>query len=209
MSKGTAEWDEWFDIQPIKHGPTVEDLGKIRFKFEWCCQLDASEQLVKWSARDEAAGRIKKKRKVWRFRTMCAEHKYAWLHALSWLSKGCTGPRPARIPAAPMHQDDMRIAANNVALIDLPFVRLRHLLYNLHRFNSFGCKATRDYNLYTMFQLELHAFQAQVKRSSSHVVVHRSGLSAQLGLNLSHIRGLNFHLVMQRLALLYLSLIHI
>ena len=53
-----------------------------------------------------------------------------------------------------------------------------------------------------MFQLELHAYQAQVKRAADRVVVHRSGLSSQLGLPLSHIRGLNFHLVMQRLALL-------
>ena len=205
-----AEWDEWFDIQPVKKGPKLvagralkeHPLGRIRFCFEWCSPLDATEKLVEWSRKDQEAGRIKKKRKVWRFRAMCPEHKYAWIHALNWLSEGCVGPRPGRLPAPPLHKDDVRIAINNVALIDLPFVRLRHLLYNLWRFNCFKCKKTREFELYTLFQLELHAYKAQATRSSSHVVVHRSGLSAQTGLTLSHIRGLNFHLVMQRLALL-------
>ena len=205
LTQSNAEWDAWFDIQPIKNGPKVAagaGLGRIRFKFEWCSPLDALEKLVDWSARDQAAGRIKKKRKIWRFRAMCPEHKYSWIHALSWLSQGCTGPRPSRIPTPPMHQDDVRIAANNVSMIDLPFTRLRHLLYNLSRFKAFGCKSTREYELYAMFQLELHAYQAQVKRAGDRVVVHRSGLASQLGLPLSHIRGLNFHRVMQRLALL-------
>eukprot|EP01043_Picozoa_sp_COSAG02_P021110 COSAG02_NODE_1062_length_14852_cov_93.088660_2_plen_3370_part_00 len=204
VAKGAEEWDVWLDIQPIKHGPKVPDdsLGRVRFKFEWCSPLDATQKLVEWSARDQEAGRSKSKRRVWRFRAMCPEHKYAWIHALTWLSNGCTGPRPARIPAPPMHQDDVRIAANNVALIDLPFVRLRNLLYNLYRFDCFGCKSTPEYELYALFQLELHAYRAQVSRSSTHVVVPRTGISAQLGQTLSHIRGLNFHLCMQRLALL-------
>ena len=207
--QGTDKWDVWFDIQPVKKGPKLKlgqeaagGLGRIHLCFKWCSPLDASDKIVSWSAEDHEMKRIKQKREVWRFRAMSTEHKYAWVHALTWLSGGCQGQSPKPLPPPPLHREDVRLAVNNVALIDLPFIRLRHLLYNLHRFKCFKVKNTRDTRLYTMFQLETHAFKTQLSRHGGHVVVHRSGLSAQTGLSLSHIRGLNYHLVMERLALM-------
>lgn len=201
IARGAGAWEEWHDLQAVKKGPGGA-LGKIKIKFEWCSPLDATETMVEWAKDDHEKGYVYAKKQMYRFRALSVEHKYAWLHALKWLQGGCTGNKPKRLDPPPLHKDDVRLAVNNVAMIDLPFIRIRSLLYSCHRFGCFECANSRDWVLYAMFQLETYAYKKTVKKGESHVVVHRSGIAAQTGLALSHIRGLNYHSVMERLALL-------
>ena len=157
-------------------GMTKTPAVRIRLKY---APKDREEYLLKlWHQEDFNAGRVKDKTHTYRLRTLSNEIKYGWLHALHWAMQQCPGgvaeltkssnSGTTRMPPPPLLPRDATRAAHNPTEIDLPFSRLRQLLYNLNRFKCLSVSSNRAWKFYTMFQIEMYAtklhFEARAKK---------------------------------------------
>lgn len=131
------------------------------------------------------------------------QEKAAWMVALKWLEGNCVGksprsdPRmyPGGIPPKPLTRNEWSILRKEVGVLDLPFNNVRKLLRLLQ--NRGLLKVTdafsRDYVLYTSFQLELHAYRTAL----SDTMQRASGIERSI----QACDGLNFHMVLKHLCL--------
>ena len=92
---------------------------------------------------------------------MSPEIKYQWLNSLTWVAKDCQGAMPRKFAWPRLQARDVRMAQNNVALVDLPFARARHFLYFLERFNIMRVQDTREFVAYAMLQFELYCWKVK------------------------------------------------
>eukprot|EP01048_Picozoa_sp_COSAG05_P035621 COSAG05_NODE_15585_length_366_cov_0.584270_1_plen_110_part_00 len=107
------------------------------------------------------------------------------------------GQTPDLIPSAPLLPIELETAKSDCSQIDLPFHRVTALMGGLYSRRVLGAnKPTLRRTLYTVFNLETHAFS-----TASHKKKKRSPLMQ--GIYLQDVRGLNFHMVLERLALLH------
>eukprot|EP01047_Picozoa_sp_COSAG01_P016496 COSAG01_NODE_847_length_13139_cov_35.539647_2_plen_1792_part_00 len=199
---------EWFALDVVPKLGSHKS-ARIKLDISYAAPIDAEIELSQWAQRDIQDGFAKQRPVLWHFRASSVELKYGWVCALKWLQSACAahpvGP-PSALPPPTLHSTDARLVQNNVALLDLPFCRARHLLYNLYRFQCFGVQNSRDYLLYAMFQLEKYAwkFTTNAKAQIPQKMLRtRIGASAHIGVELDAVRGLDFHEVMMRLALIH------
>jgi hypothetical protein len=199
--EGGRMGQRWFDLQP------AASSGRLLLDLQYASPLESEAALIRWSEEDMKNDRLGKQVVTWRFRAPSVDLKYAWVHALKWLEAVCTDHhtlgRAPSLPAPTVNKFDLRLAVNNTALMDLPFLRVRHFLYNLYRFRCFGVQNNRNYLLYAVFQLELHAWkQPRSVQHRQRLIPKRMGASAHLGVSLEDMRGLDYHKTMTRLALI-------
>eukprot|EP01052_Picozoa_sp_SAG31_P010548 SAG31_NODE_580_length_13940_cov_16.175349_10_plen_2543_part_00 len=213
---GSKAWDEWYKVQAVRKSPkldTGQTLGEVRIRLKFVDHETEEEVLNKWIREDIKAERIRPKAETYRCRTLTNERKYGWLYALNWLANGCPAGlaglsrapswpalRGARMPPARLVPHDHRRAVICPAEMDLPFSRLRHLFYNLRRFNCLQVKESRSYLLYATFQIEMYAWKLDYSRRAD-LVSKRD--PHELGSRLEQFAGLDFHATMERLCLLF------
>ena len=162
---------------------------------------DAAKKLAELRASQLAV--IAPKRVDYRFRALSAGNQIAWVTAIRWLTRGCPEEtRPKPIPHAALVRAELTRACNNVAMIDLPMVRLTRLILGLHKRKAVGGhRPTRRWLVYAIFNMELHALantRAALKSKEA-----RRG--SENGVYLADIRGLSFQRTLERLALLHLG----
>ena len=162
---------------------------------------DAAKKLADLRASQLAV--IAPKRVDFRFRALSAGNQMAWVTAIRWLTRGCPeATRPKPIPHAALVRAELTRASNNVAMIDLPMVRLTRLILGLHKRRAVGGhRPTRRWLVYAIFNMELHAI-ANTKAALKSKETRRG---SENGVYLADIRGLSFHRTLERLALLHLG----
>eukprot|EP01043_Picozoa_sp_COSAG02_P018299 COSAG02_NODE_852_length_16531_cov_9.899586_2_plen_1882_part_00 len=140
---------------------------------------------------------------VYRFRAMNSGIKREWLAALRWIATGCQGAYvPLEMPIAKLFDDQMTRVENDISVLDLPFSRATLLYHGLYDRRIIGAhKPTRRRLVYTLFSLEMFSCtksqQQVVKKSKKYEAAFFDGVS------LADLRGLNFHLTLERLVLLH------
>jgi hypothetical protein len=146
-----------------------------------------------------------------RFRAMSEAIQRSWLGAVHWLATGCDpSNRPDDTPVPPLLSTELRRASNDISLLDLPFSRVPMLLKGLYMRKTMGAhKPTLRRLIYTVFNLELHASSGSVQHDHvSRKIAHRMRASDPSGIYLQELRGLNFHMALERLALLHYGKSH-
>jgi hypothetical protein len=135
----------------------------------------------------------------WRFQAANPYIARQWCTVLQWVANGCpTQQRPCRldIHSPPLLRRELMRAMHDVSLIDLPFSRATALLHGLYHRRVMGShKPTLRLSVYTIFQLETHAWG---QASSKGVRIRELN-----GSYLRDLRGLHFYNVLERLALLH------
>ena len=107
--------------------------------------------------------------------------------------------RPERMPLPTINKRDMERCQNNPALLPMPFARVRFFLIELHRYQSLGChRMTREWLLYTAFNLEMCAMQRNTQKSRE-----KDSMRSHIGQYISEIRGLDYMQTLRRLCLLH------
>ena len=146
---------------------------------------------------------IAPKRVDYRFRALSAGNQIAWVTAIRWLTRGCPeATRPKPIFHAALVPAELTRAANNIALIDLPMVRLTRLILGLYKRKAVGAhRPSRRWLVYAIFNMELHAI-ASTRAAMKNKDTRRGSGN---GVYLADLRGLSFHRTLERLALLHLG----
>eukprot|EP01043_Picozoa_sp_COSAG02_P011613 COSAG02_NODE_430_length_22462_cov_52.755042_19_plen_1433_part_00 len=187
----------------------VKSAGSVLIEMTYT-DLIPTEELV--AARDRAGGDFhkammveEKAEKVYRFRCMNSELRRSWLTALRWVATGCDAYKcrsavPDRLPSARMIEADAGRLESDISLVDLPFCRSSLLIQSLYNRRVMGShKPTLRWLTYVVFNLETFGW------SQGSVQLGRKKRK-QLGFDgatLSDLRGLNFHLTLERLCLLH------
>lgn len=148
---------------------------------------------------------------------MSIEQKDAWLHALAWAGDGTPragladaldqlaflawSPKAApSIPAPNLSQADAHHVQTDPSSMDLPFAAWPQLCHNLSRFQCLSMRDTRQWRLYTTFQMELFAFKRKYEAKSKIIGTRDAKMS---GASSCAFAGLDFHSVLERLCLLH------
>jgi hypothetical protein len=139
---------------------------------------------------------------TYRFRAMSSEIKREWLAALRWVANDCQGAYvPGGMPSARIFDDESLHIEHDISTLDLPFSRATLLYRGLYERRVIGShKPTRRRLMYALFNLETFSWtvgQQQASRQKKKRKTHFDGLS------LKELRGLNFHLCLERLVLLH------
>jgi uncharacterized protein YgiM (DUF1202 family) len=138
------------------------------------------------------------KESTYRFRAMSNEIRRSWLAGLRWVADGCQGATKDRLPAMTLFKTEVERLRHDVALLDLPFARVSLLLKGLYARRVMGPhKPTARRLLYTIFNLETFAWSKGTEQ------LGKKQKFPFAGVTLREIRGLHFHLVLERLCLLH------
>ena len=172
------------------------------------CEIVKEAQLVvaqQEHGGDLVAGMLQDefKRVNYAFRAPSNKAARAWLWAFRWLAEGTERyiPPQLAIPAPELVKSEMERAGHDIALIDLPFERVNQLLRGLYDRRVMGKrKPTLRRMVYNVFQLELHAWSIPVEVQHKKRTKRKPHVS---GCYLEELRGLHFHLVLERLTLLH------
>jgi hypothetical protein len=180
-----------------------DDAGEITLQLAYT-EIVPREELEK--VKDDSGDLIdammidEQQRISYRFRTVSEERARAWLVSLRWIAMDCPseGGSQPDLPTAPILASEMRRAEADISLIDLPFCRVSALLRGLYARKCMGShNPTRRTLLYSVFQLEAHAWHVSAERK------RRQRKSNKGGIYLQDLHGLNFHLTLERLCLLH------
>eukprot|EP01043_Picozoa_sp_COSAG02_P000474 COSAG02_NODE_8_length_60691_cov_104.994752_40_plen_2944_part_00 len=146
---------------------------------------------------------IRQTRIDYRFRALSPQCQMAWVSAVRWLTRGCPeATRPKPLPPAVLAPSELVRSSHNIALLDLPMVRLSRLISGLHHRQVVGGhKPTRRWTTYMIFNIEMHCMAASKKELKRKETKRRNSN----GLYLVDIRGLSFHRTLERLAMLNLG----
>lgn len=141
---------------------------------------------------------------VWRFQAANPPIARQWCTALRWVASGCPiEERPCRldIDLPQLLPRELTRAMHDVSLVDLPFNRTTALMNGLYHRRVMGSyKPTLRRSIYTVFQLETHAWG----QSAAAGTKGGGSRSRELkGCLLRDLRGLHFHNVLERLAMLH------
>ena len=142
----------------------------------------------------------------YRFQAATAPIARNWLAAIRWLSSGCPqklAPRDLYIPKAPLAPDELERISRDVSLIDLPFSRCSFLLHGLYNRRVMGPhKPTLRWIVYTIFQIEMHAWSVEQKTHAAKANKKRRK-EDDLYSHVVDLKGLHFITVLERLTMLH------
>jgi hypothetical protein len=139
----------------------------------------------------------------YRFRALSPGNQVAWATAIRWLTRGSPElTRPKPIPHASLVVNELVRVSHNVSLLDLPVIRLSRLINGLHKREAVGGHMpTRRWTTYAIFNIEMHSM-APSKKALKRKEPKRRNMN---GVYMADLRGLSFHLTLERLAMLHLG----
>ena len=203
MNGGLAELrKEIVDVKIKLTGPDGADAGSVLLEVTYVPMIPQADLVA---AKAKAGGDLceammveEMKESTIRFRAMSNEIRRAWLCAMRWVATNCEGPAPGRLPAMTLFKTEVEKLQNDISELDLPFCRVSLLLKGLYKRRIMGPhKPTARRLLYTIFNLETFAWSKGSQQLGKKKVFPFAGVS------LREIRGLHFHLVLERLCLLH------
>lgn len=187
----------------------VKAGGSVMLEMSYT-ELISRDELI--AARDKAGGNLhdammidEKAEKVYRFRCMSSELRRSWLAALRWVATdcppySCRNGMPDRLPPAALVESDLLRLENDISLVDLPFSRVSLLIQSLYNRRVMGShKPTLRWMTYVIFNLETFGWSQGSQQQNRK---RRKQLGFD-GVTFKEIRGLNFHLTLERLCLLH------
>eukprot|EP01051_Picozoa_sp_SAG22_P003802 SAG22_NODE_190_length_15715_cov_21.164980_4_plen_2282_part_00 len=129
-----------------------------------------------------------------------------WLAMLRWVAVGAPAddaPRKLAVSQRALAKEEMLRLERDIKLVDLPFDRAAALLTGLYKRGVMGGrKPTLRRQLYTLFQLEVHAW----KVSKDQILAKKKGRRGRYDgtkAYLDELRGLQFDAVLERITLLH------
>ena len=110
-------------------------------------------------------------------------------------------PKSLEIPPKPLVRTELERVRKNLVLLDLPFSRINQLLKGLYKRKVMGKrKPTLRRMVYTVFQLELHAWSMSIEQQQHKRVKRRANVQGEY---LEDLRGLHFQQVLERLSIIH------
>ena len=110
-------------------------------------------------------------------------------------------PKYLEIPPKPLVQTELERVRHNLELLDLPFTRVNQLLQGLYKRKVMGKrKPTLRRMVYAVFQLELHAWSANLEQQHKKHAKRKADVQGEY---LEDLRGLHFEQVLERLSMIH------